>query len=74
MSVITQGVECAQTFVAALAKSVNNPQGERADVPDIEPRFALAGPERAMQFEAMQYIKKKRSASPESGAAAKKLR
>ena len=67
VSVITQEVECAhsgepvsaaeQPFVAALAKSGNNPRVECADVCDLvgpEPKFALVGPEHAMQVEAMQ--------------------
>ena len=85
--------ECAQPFVPALAKSGNNPRVECADVCDLvgpEPKFALVGPEHAMQVEAMQpedpfvvgkrtklkseSITMKRSASNESGAAAKKLR
>ena len=99
VSVITQEVECAhsgepvsaaeQPFVAALAKSGNNPRVECADVCDLvgpEPKFALVGPEHAMQVEAMQAeeclvvskrsesIAMKRSAGNESGAAAKKLR
>ena len=74
VSAITQEVECAQPFVPALAKSGNNLQEECADVPDIEPRLALVGPEHAMQVEAMQSITKKRSASPESGAVTKKPR
>ena len=49
----------------------HNPQVECADVCDIEPRSALVRPEHAMQVEA---IAKQRSASHESGAAAKKLR
>ena len=67
VSVITQEVDCAhsgepvcaaeQPFVIALAKSANNQWVECAEVCDLvapKPKFALVGPEHAMQAEAMQ--------------------